>query len=121
VIDGGPREVQFLGRASLVPYLNEGDVVIWDNTRIHGVEGIRKRRNFCMIEGAGAQLLPLPRYSPDLSPIEPAWAKIKHTVKRLRPQEAAGLGAAVKAGVESVCAGDAAGWFAHCGYLHQSE
>lgn len=100
----------------LVPHLNAGDVVVWDNARIHGVEGVRE-----MIEGAGARLLPLPRYSPDLSPIEPAWAKIKHVVKRLRPQEPGSLAAAVALGVEAVCPRDATGWFAHCGYLHQSE
>lgn len=103
-------------REHLVPHLRAGDVVVWDNARIHGVEGIRE-----MVEAAGARLLPLPRYSPDLSPIEPAWAKIKHIVKKLRPEEMGSLTAAVAVGVESVSASDAAGWFAHCGYLHQSE
>lgn len=103
-------------REHLVPHLEAGDVVVWDNARIHGVEGIRE-----MIEAAGARLLPLPRYSPDLSPIEPAWSKIKHVVKKLRPTEAQELARAVTTGVQSVCASDAAGWFAHCGYLHQSE
>lgn len=103
-------------KGHLVPYLKKGDIVIWDNVRIHGVEGIRE-----MVEGAGARLLPLPRYSPDLSPIEPVWAKIKHTVKRLRPDGSDSLAAAVTAGVEPVSATDAAGWFVHCGYLHQSE
>lgn len=100
----------------LVPHLECGDVVVWDNARIHRVEGIR-----AMIEAAGAKLLPLPRYSPDLSPIEPAWSKIKHVVRRLRPQETDGLADAVTAGVASVHPSDVAGWFAHCGYCHQRE
>ena len=102
-------------RQHLVPHLKDGDVVVWDNARIHGVEGIRE-----MIEAAGAKILPLPRYSPDLSPIEPAWSKVKHVVKRLRSDETDGLAAAVATGVEAIRPSDAAGWFAHCGYTHQS-
>jgi hypothetical protein len=97
--------------AHLVPHLKPGDVVVWDNARIHGVEGVRE-----MIEQAGAEVLPLPRYSPDLSPIEPAWSKIKLPVKRQRPETASGLSEAVGEGVASVRASDAQGWFAHCGY-----
>lgn len=100
----------------LVPHLKAGDVVVWDNARIHGVEGLRE-----MIEAVGARLMPLPRYSPDLSPIEPGWSKIKHVVKQLRPDGAESLLEAIAAGVESVSTSDAAGWFAHCGYLHQLE
>jgi transposase len=103
-------------RQHLVPYLKPGDVVIWDNARIHGVEGVRE-----MIEACGAEVLPLPRYSPDLSPIEPAWSKIKHIVKRLRAATAEALEAALEVGVEAVSASDTAGWFQHCGYIHQSE
>ena len=97
--------------AHLVPHLKPGDVVVWDNARIHGVEGVRE-----MIEQAGAEVLRLPRYSPDLSPIEPAWGKIKLPVKRQRPETASGLGEAVGEGVASVRESDAQGWFAHCGY-----
>jgi transposase len=101
-------------RAHLVPHLRPGDVVVWDNARIHGVEGIRE-----MIEACGAELLPLPRYSPDLSPIEPGWSKIKQIVKRLRAAVAEALEEAVSVGVAAVSASDAEGWFRHCGYLHQ--
>lgn len=69
-----------------MPHLRAGDVAVRDNARIHGVEGIRE-----MVEAAGARLLPLPRYSMDLSPIEPAWAKIKHIVRKLRPEESSRL------------------------------
>jgi transposase len=103
-------------RQHLVPFLKPGDVVIWDNARIHGVEGVR-----AMIEACGARVLPLPRYSPDLSPIEPAWSKIKQVVKRVRAATAEALEEAIAVGVAAVCASDAAGWFQHCGYLHQSE
>lgn len=58
--------------ASLSLDLKASDVVIWDNARVHGVEGIRE-----MIEAAGAELLPLPPCSPDLMPVEPGWMKIR--------------------------------------------
>ncbi len=113
---GSVRGWTFRGfvHAHLVPYLKRGDVVIWDNARIHGVEGIRE-----MIEAQGAEILPLPRYSPDLSPIEPGWSKVKQIVKRLRAATAEALEEAVAIGVDAVGASDAGGWFRHCGYLHQ--
>lgn len=100
----------------LVPLLKPGDVVIWDNARTHGVEGIRE-----MIEGCGARLLPLPRYSPDLSPIEPCWSKIKQMVKRARAETAEALELAIEQAVAAVRGSDAQGWFAHCGYVPQSQ
>ena len=65
--------------------------------------------------------MPLPRYSPDLSPIEPAWSKIKQIIKRARAAITEALEAAVEVAVEAVRDTDAAGWFGHCGYLHQWE
>jgi transposase len=56
----------------LVPTLKPGDVVIMDNLRSHKVAGVREA-----IEGAGAKLLFIPPYSPDLNPIEQAFAKLK--------------------------------------------
>ena len=116
--EGSVRGWTFRGfvREHLVPHLAPGDVVVWDNARIHGVEGVRE-----MIEACGAEVLPLPRYSPDLSPIEPCWSKVKHVVKRLRARTAEALEAAVEAGVGSVAPSEAAGWFGHCGYTLQSE
>src|SRR5260221_1184584 len=56
----------------LVPTLSKGDVVIMDNLGSHKVAGVREA-----IEAAGASLLFLPPYSPDLNPIEQAFAKLK--------------------------------------------
>lgn len=103
-------------REHLVPHLTPGDVVIWDNARIHEVEGVRES-----VEACGAEVMPLPRYSPDLSPIEPAWSKIKQIIKRARAATTEALEAAVEVAVEAVRDTDAAGWFGHCGYLHQRE
>jgi transposase len=56
----------------LVPTLINGDIVIMDNLGSHKVAGVRQA-----IEAAGARLLYLPPYSPDLNPIELAFAKLK--------------------------------------------
>jgi transposase len=58
----------------LCPALRPGDGVVMDNLSSHKVQGVRER-----IEAAGAELLYLPPYSPDLNPIEKAWAKLKTT------------------------------------------
>jgi len=60
----------------LCPKLRIGDVVIMDNLSSHKVQGVREG-----IEAAGAQLLYLPPYSPDLNPIEKAWAKLKQLLR----------------------------------------
>jgi transposase len=65
---------RFLGyvEQALAPTLRPGDVVVLDNLRAHKVKGVREA-----IEAAGAELLYLPPYSPDLNPIELAFAKLK--------------------------------------------
>jgi transposase len=60
----------------LFPALRPGDVVIMDNLSSHKVSGVRE-----LIEAAGAELLYLPPYSPDLNPIEKAWAKLKQLLR----------------------------------------
>ena len=67
VVEGGTNGAVFEGylRQMLVPALKEGDVVVMDNLSAHKGEGVRE-----LIEGAGAQLLYLPPYSPDFNPIE---------------------------------------------------
>ena len=60
----------------LCPALRPGNVVVMDNLSSHKVTGVRER-----IEAAGAQLLYLPPYSPDLNPIEKAWAKLKQLLR----------------------------------------
>lgn len=61
----------------LVPTLSPGDVVIMDNLGSH-----RGRLVRCAIRGAGAKLLFLPKYSPDLNPIEQVFAKLKHLLRK---------------------------------------
>jgi transposase len=74
VIDGAVDGDMFVAYVEqvLVPELQPGDIVIMDNLSSHKVTGVRQA-----IEGAGAQLLYLPPYSPDLNPIEMAFSKFK--------------------------------------------
>jgi transposase len=87
VFDGAINGDAFLAYVEqvLVPTLHKGDVVIMDNLGSHKIKGIRQA-----IEAAGAMLLFIPPYSPDLNPIEQAFAKLKALLraKALRSVEA---------------------------------
>ena len=63
----------------LVPVLRQGDVVIMDNLGSHRAQAIRTA-----IASAGARLLFLPPYSPDLNPIEQAFSKLKHVLRKAK-------------------------------------
>lgn len=65
-------------KTCLVPHLSVGKVVIMDNAPWHKGEEIKK-----IIEDTGAKLIFLPPYSPDLNPIEHAWANLKQFIKKL--------------------------------------
>ena len=96
----------------LLPSLRPGQVVVVDNVGAHQPERIR-----ALIEAAGCQLVFLPAYSPDLSPIEEAFSKIKALVKAAAARTRAALDAAIAAALDAVTAADIAGWFSHAGYL----
>lgn len=98
---------------SLVPSLEAGDIVVWDNARIHSARAVE------LVEAAGAHVVPLPRYSPDLNPIEMMWSKVKHLIRKARADTAEALRAALEAAVESLSKENAAAWIEHCGYVTQ--
>jgi transposase len=95
----------------LLPALAPGTVIVVDNVGAHQPDRIRE-----LVEAAGCQLVFLPAYSPDLSPIEEAFSKIKALVKAAAARTRAALDAAIAAALDAVTAGDAAGWFSHAGY-----
>lgn len=101
-------------RDALVPSLRPGDVVLWDGLAPHKAEGMQRE-----VEQAMAKLISLPPYSPDLSPIEPAWSKVKGHVRDVAPRTAETLGDAAAEGFASISAADARGWFKKCGYCVQ--
>jgi len=60
----------------VVPALRPGDIVVWDNLGAHKIAAARR-----LIEEAGARVVFLPPYSPDLNPIEMAWSKVKSILR----------------------------------------
>lgn len=98
----------------LIPSLSEGMVVVMDNLAAHKVSGIRE-----MIEAAGCRLVYLPPYSPDYSPIENIWSKVKQTLRSTGAREIPALNAAIEHALATVTAADCRNCFAACGYtLH---
>jgi transposase len=95
----------------LCPTLRAGDIVVMDNLGAHKVSGIREA-----IEGRGARLIYLPPYSPDLSPIERCWSKIKAALRAMGARTRRKLERAIKRALETVTESDALAWFANCGY-----
>jgi transposase len=80
----------------------------------HKVTGIEQA-----IEGAGATLIYLPPYSPEFSPIENCWSKLKTKLRSAKARTRQSLDEALSAAIDSISAADAQGWFKHCGYpLH---
>jgi transposase len=95
----------------LVPRLHPGQIVIMDNLSIHLSARVRQ-----VIEAKGCQLLFLPAYSPDLSPIEGAFSKLKAYLRRVGARTHEALFEAIAAALLTITAADAHGWFTHCGY-----
>jgi len=95
----------------LVRKLKPGDVVVLDNVGAHKPTRIR-----ALVESAGARLLFLPPYSPDLNPIELGWSKLKGILKDFGARTRDALDAAIRRGVDLIGADDASAWFTHCGY-----
>jgi transposase len=99
----------------LIPSLHPGQIVIMDNASIH--EGLKVRK---AIEAKGCQLLFLPTYSPDFSPIEEAFSKIKAILRQIEARTPEELQDAIMQAMLAVSSSDAKGWFRHCGYLPPS-
>lgn len=97
--------------AVLVPTLQPGDVVVMDNLSPHKSDPTLAR-----IAQAGAQVLFLPAYSPDLNPIEKMWSKVKAFLRGAEARTPADLVAAIGQALAQVTAQDALGWFISCGY-----
>jgi transposase len=100
----------------LVPRLRPGHIVVMDNLSVH--KGARVRQ---LIEEKGCQVLFLPAYSPDLSPIEETFSKIKAFLRRAGARTREALEEAICQALLTVTAQDAQGWFRHCGYLPPEE
>jgi transposase len=103
-------------RGVLVPALRPGDLVLVDTLSVHHAS--------CMtpaVQAVRGQVIFLPPYSPDFSPIEPCWSKVKAFLRGTATRPRHRLGAALKSALPTLRPEDIHGWFTHCGYLVPSE
>jgi transposase len=90
----------------LVPELRRGDVVIWDNLKPHQSEDAAEA-----VEAAGASVVPLPPWSPDLTPIEEMVSKVKNAMRSAAARTTEAVYAAYASALHDVTPEDIAGWF----------
>ena len=95
----------------LCPTVRAGDMVVMDNLSPHKSEG-----TLSLLQRAGAQILFLPAYSPDLNPIENMWSKVKSHLRSAEARTESDLLQAISSALKTITRQDATNWFAHCGY-----
>jgi transposase len=95
----------------LAPALREGQVVLIDNLSAH-----KRARAEAIISARGCELWFLPRYSPDLSPIEEAFAKLKNVWRRAQARTEDALLEAIADSLPMISPADARAFFRDCGY-----
>lgn len=117
VFNGPMDGVSFLTYVEhfLAPNLRQGDVVVMDNLSSHKVAGVKEA-----IERAGATLRYLPAYSPDLNPIEQAFAKLKAALRKAAARSFETLIEAIANALTSFTSQECANYLANSGYRHQS-
>ena len=114
VFDGAINGARFLAYVEqcLAPTLRPGDVVVLDNLGAHKVKGVHEA-----IEAAGAQLRYLPPYSPDLNPIEQAFAKLKALLRAAATRTVAALWQALGRALDAFTPAECARYLANAGYV----
>lgn len=95
----------------LVPVLRPGDVVVMDNLGSHKSKAVRRA-----IRAAGAKLFFLPKYSPDLNPIEMLFAKLKHWLRRAAARTTDAVCDAIAPILDTVTPNECTNYFAQAGY-----
>ena len=113
VLDGPMTSAWFLAYVEqiLVPTLRPGDIVILDNLGAHKSAAARRA-----IEAAGASLLSLPPYSPDLNPIENAFSKLKALLRKAAARTVQQLWKAIALAIDAFISNECANYFAAAGY-----
>lgn len=113
-VEGGTKKETFMTYVSdvLVPELKPGNVVVMDNLSAHKSEIVKE-----LIESAGAKLLYLPRYSPDLSPIELCWSKLKSYLRKKAPRDTEHLQQFISEALELITPDNIKSYYSHCGYF----
>ncbi len=95
----------------LRPTLRAGDVIVLDNLGAHRASRIEE-----IVAQCRARVLWLPPYSPDFSPIELMWSKVKAYLKKVKARTQEELEKAIAAALLTITASDCLNWFRHCGY-----
>jgi transposase len=95
----------------LLPTLSQGDIVVMDNLPAHKVAGVVEA-----IEGAGARILYLPPYSPDLNPIEQVFAKLKALLRKAKERTIDDLWDRIGELLDEFSAAECANYFTNTGY-----
>lgn len=113
VLDGAVNGTMFRAYVEqmLAPTLDEGDILVMDNLASHKVAGVQ-----AAIEARGAQLLYLPPYSPDLNPIEQAFAKFKALLRKAAERTQEGLWKAIARTVDLLLPTECRNLFKQAGY-----
>ena len=112
-VEGGTTTAVFAAYLEqvLIPWLRPGQVVVVDNVGAHKPDRMR-----ALVAAAGCHLIFLPADSPDLSPVEEAFSKLKILIRAAVARTRAALDAAIAVALAAVSASDAVGWFTHAGY-----
>jgi transposase len=115
VIEGGVTTAVFevFVEQVLLPTLRPADIVVLDNLVVHKSSRVQQ-----CLTAHGCQLLFLPAYSPDLSPIEEAFSKIKHFLRTVRAQTVDALIDAIADALRLITPYDAIGFFTDAGFLN---
>ncbi len=108
-IDG--ESFQLYVEKVLLPTLRPGDIVIMDNLGSHKGKAVRR-----IIRAAGAKLIFLPKYSPDLNPIEQVFAKLKHLLRKAAARSVEAVSAALGKILAAFTPGECANYFRNAGY-----
>jgi transposase len=95
----------------LVPALQPGEVVVLDNLSVHHASMSEQA-----VSAGGGSVVFLPPYSPDFSPLEPCWAKLKTFLRGCAARTRPLLDAALTKALQTLSPEDFQGWFRHCGY-----
>jgi transposase len=117
VIDGAVNGDLFVADVEqvLVPALRPGDGVVMDNRSSHKRARVRQA-----LEGVGCRLLSLPPYSPDLNPIERAFAKLKALLRQAQERTREGLWSFLGRALDLFGPEEGRNYFRHCGYKEQT-
>jgi transposase len=113
VLDGPMNSTSFMAylKRCLVPTLKRGDIVMMDSLPVHKAAGVRE-----VIEAAGAKLRYLPKYSPDLNPIEMAFSKLKAHLRKAAERTIPRLSRRIGALTAKFSPQECANYFRHAGY-----